>query len=151
MASLASPRAAVIVRLVPLTLHVENPPPPRSGSVQQAARANAVHKLIEEFRSRSDLGVVERKESWLSVISKGREFVCEVTAPRKVLGWHARVKSRRQKKEVWSDGMDDEGYESTAQEKLEAEMAVEIAAFVDRVSASELCLPLGSEEKTDRS
>ena len=67
---------------------------------------SAIRKLIESLRMRSDVGVIDEKDSWLISISKGRDFVCEVTVAREVLEWHASVKHRREKKEMWSDWMD---------------------------------------------
>jgi hypothetical protein len=101
-----------------------------------------IAKLIESLRERSDVGVIDEKESWLISISKGRYFVCEVTVPREVLEWYACVKDWREKKETWSDWMDYSGYDDRTPEKLESEMAQDILAFVDRVSGSELRLPL---------
>jgi len=103
---------------------------------------SSIRKLIESLRVRSDVGVIDEKDSWLISISKGRDFVCVVTVPREVLEWHACVKHRREKKEMWSDWMDYSGYDDRAPEKLEADMADDIVAFVDRVSMSELRFPL---------
>ena len=80
------------------------------------------------------------------IISKGRYFFCEVTVPHDVLEWFACVKDRREKKEVWSDWMDYSGYGESPKDKLEAEMADDILAFVNRVSALELKLPLKIRE-----
>ena len=68
--------------------------------------------------------------------------MCEVIVPHDVLEWYASVKRRRDKKELWSDWMDYSGYNDSSKEKLEAEMAGDILAFVDRVSTAEQLLPL---------
>ena len=91
---------------------------------------------------RADVGVVDETQSWLIIITKGRDLVCEVTIPHEVLEWYASVKHRRDKKEVWSDWMDYSGYDDRPREKLEVEMAGDILAFVDRVSKKEPLLPL---------
>jgi hypothetical protein len=101
-----------------------------------------IHQLIELLRKRSDVGIVEQEQSWLVVIMKGRDLFCEVTIPHDVLEWFACLKQQQDKKEVWSDWMDYSGYDDSPMEKLEAEMARDILAFIDRVSASELVLPL---------
>ena len=101
-----------------------------------------IRQLIDVLQKRSDVGVVEQEQSWLVVITKGRDLVCEVTIPHDVLEWFACVKSRKEKREVWSDWMDYDGYADSPKEKLEAEMADDILAFIDRVSLSELVLPL---------
>jgi hypothetical protein len=98
--------------------------------------------LIESLRTRSDVGIVDQKNSWLITINKGRDFVCEIIVPHDVLEWYATVKHRSEKKEMWSDWMDYSGYDDSPREKLEGDMAEDITAFVDRVSRSELCLPL---------
>jgi hypothetical protein len=108
---------------------------------------SAIHRLIESLRLRSDLGIIDEKDSWLINISKGKDFACEVTIPRDVLEWHASVKHRQENKEVWSDWMDYSGYNDDTKEKLEADMARDIAAFVNRVSINELRLPLQIFEK----
>ena len=83
------------------------------------------------------------------VLPKGPEFVCEVTVPHNVLEWFASVKQAPDAQEVWSDWMDYTGYDDSPMEKLEAEMADDILAFIDRVSASALVFPLSIwEEKT---
>ena len=101
-----------------------------------------IRQLIEELRKRSDVGVVEQQHSWLVTITKGRNLFCELTIPHDVLEWFACVKDRRNEREVWSDWMDYSGYDNSPTDKLTAEMAAHILAFVDRVSASELVLPL---------
>jgi hypothetical protein len=103
---------------------------------------NQIHQLIQELRKRSDVGVADQQQSWLVIISKGPDYVCEVTVPHKVLEWFACVKDQREKKEVWSDWMDYSGYDDRPTEKLEGEMADDILAFVNRVLTSELKLPL---------
>ncbi len=108
-----------------------------------------ISQLIEVLRNRSDVGIVEREQSWLVVIPKGHDFVCEVTIPHEVLEWFASVKQRPDMREVWSDWMDYTGYDDSPMEKLEADMADDITAFIDRVSTSELVLPLSIwEERT---
>jgi hypothetical protein len=98
--------------------------------------------LIEQLRTRSDVGVFDQSQSWLVSITKGRDLICEVTVPHDVLEWFASVKHRRDKTELWSDWMDYSGYDDTPREKLEAEMAGDILAFIDRVSTAEQLLPL---------
>jgi hypothetical protein len=101
-----------------------------------------IHQLIGSLRKRGDLGIVEQEQSWLVVITKGRDLFCEVTIPHDVLEWSASVKQRQDKREVWSDWMDYTGYDDRPKEQLEAEMTDDILAFIDRVSVSELLLPL---------
>jgi len=101
-----------------------------------------IHQLIDELRVRADVGVVDGAQSWLIIITKGRDLFCEVTVPHDVLEWFASVKQRPDKKEVWSDWMDYSGYDDRPREKLEVEMAGDILAFVDRVSKTEPLLPL---------
>ena len=108
-----------------------------------------IRQLIESLRRRSDVGVVEQEQSWLVVITKGKDLFCEVNIPRDVLEWFASVKQRQDKREVWSDWMDYKGYDDRSKEELEAEMADDILAFIDRVSVSKLVLPLKIyEDKT---
>ena len=106
-----------------------------------------IRQLIEVLRKRSDVGVVEQKQSWLVVITKGRDFVCEVTIPHEILEWFACVKQRQDMREVWSDWMDYTGYDESPIEKLEADMADHILDFIDRVSVSEVVLPLSIYEE----
>lgn len=101
-----------------------------------------IRQLIEELRARSDVGVAEEAQGWRICISKGRAFSCEVIIPHDVLEWFASVKDRIEHKDVWSDWMDYSGYDSRPREELEAEMARDILAFVDRVSKNKLELPL---------
>ena len=98
--------------------------------------------LIEQLRTRSDVGVIDQSQSWLVSITKGRDLICEVTVPHDVLEWFASVKHRRDKTELWSDWMDYSGYDDSPREKLEVEMAGDILAFIDRVSTVEHLLPL---------
>jgi hypothetical protein len=111
---------------------------------------NHIHQLIDSLGKRSDVVVVEQEQSWLIVITTGRDLLCEVTIPCDVLEWFASVKRRQNKREVWSDWMDYAGYDDRPKEKLEAEMADDILRFVDRVSASELGLPLRIHEARSR-
>ena len=106
-----------------------------------------IHQLIESLRQRSDVGVVEQERSWLVIITKGRDMFCEITIPRDVLEWFASVKQRHDKREVWSDWMDYTGYDARPKEELEKEMTEDILAFIDRVSISELVLPLSIYEE----
>jgi hypothetical protein len=99
-------------------------------------------QLIQELRARSDVGVVDEAQSWRICITKGCDFICEVIVPRDVLEWHASVKHQREKKEVWSDWMDYSGYNNRPRARLEVEMARDILAFINRVSAAEHLLPL---------
>ncbi len=101
-----------------------------------------IHQLIEELRVRADVGVVDQAQSWLIIITKGRDLICEVTVPHDVLEWFASVRQRHDQKEVWSDWMDYVGYDDSPKEKLEVEMASHILAFIDRVSITEPLLPL---------
>jgi len=101
-----------------------------------------IPQLIDRLRSRGDIGVVEEKESWLIVITKNRDLICEITVPHDSLEWSACVRQRGQEKEDWSDWMDYSGYDERTLEELEAEMADDILTFVDRVSVSEPLLPL---------
>src|SRR5437868_948894 len=101
-----------------------------------------IRQLIEELRKRADVGVADEAQSWRTIITKGRDLICQVTVPHDVLEWYASVKHRRDKKEVWSDWMDYSGYDDRPREKLESEMAGDILAFIDRVSTAEQLLPL---------
>src|SRR5262245_56093126 len=100
-----------------------------------------ISKLIEQLRERADLSVVEHEQSWLVLIPKEQGMVCEVTIPHRVLEWFACVKEAGKDKELWSDWMDYSGYDDTPRERLESQMANDIAAFINRVSASKLMLP----------
>lgn len=102
----------------------------------------AIPDLVLKLRGRPDVGVVDNEGSWLISIPKGADHVCEILVPREVLEWYACVKHRGEKKEVWADWMDYEGYDDSPREKLESEMAADILAFVDRTSAKDLRLPL---------
>jgi hypothetical protein len=106
-----------------------------------------IRQLIDSLRKRSDVGVVDEPQSWRIVITKGRDLFCEVTVPHEVLEWHACVKHRREKKDVWADWMDYAGYDKRPKEVLEDEMAADVLAFIDRVSVKELSLPLNIYEK----
>ena len=108
-----------------------------------------IRQFIEVLRKRSDVEVIEEKESWLIKITKGRDLICEITVPYDVLEWYACIKHRQENKEVWSDWMDYSGYDDRPKEKLECEMADDILAFIDRVSASESLLPLRIYEKAE--
>jgi hypothetical protein len=63
--------------------------------------------------------------------------MCEITIPHNVFEWFADVKRLADGKIVWTDWM--EHYGST-NDKLDAEMAEIIIAFVDRVAGAELRL-----------
>jgi hypothetical protein len=106
-----------------------------------------IRQLIDSMRKRSDVGVADENQSWRIVITKGPDLFCEVTVPHDVLEWHACVKHRSEKREMWSDWMDYEGYDKRQKAELEAEMAGHILSFVNRVSARELILPLSIYEK----
>lgn len=105
-----------------------------------------IPQLIESLRKRSDVGVFDEPQAWRLVITKGRDHICEVTVPHEVLEWYACVKHRREPKEVWADWMDYEGYDKRPKNVLEEEMALDVLAFVDRVSFHELVLPLNIHE-----
>jgi hypothetical protein len=107
----------------------------------------SIRQLIQELRVRSDIGVVDEASSWRLAITKGRDLVCEVIVPHDVLEWHASVKHRREKKDVWSDWMDYSGYNDNPREKLETEMARDILAFINRVSITKQLLPLKIYER----
>jgi len=107
-----------------------------------SVRMNRIHQLIDTLRARSDVGVADEAQSWRICITKGRDLFCEVTVPYNILEWFASVQHRREKREVWSDWMDYSGYDDRPREQLEAEMAGDILAFVDRVSTAEQLLPL---------
>jgi hypothetical protein len=108
---------------------------------------SAIPNLIEALCTRPDLSVVASEVSWLISISKGDDYVCEVVVPRAVLEWFASVKHRGEKKPVWEDWMDYEGYDDRPREQLESEMAADILAFVNRTSFNELRLPLSIYER----
>jgi hypothetical protein len=98
--------------------------------------------MIEEVRTRPDVGIADGAESWLLIITRGRDLICEVTVARSRLEWFASVRSRRDRKEIWSDWMDYAGYNDRPREELETEMAADILAFINRVSTAESLLPL---------
>jgi len=106
-----------------------------------------IPQLIESLRKRTDLGIVEEEHAWRIIVTKGADLFCEVTVPHRVLEWCACVKHRREKKEVWSDWMDYDGYDKRPKSELESEMAHDVLAFLDRVSARELVLPLNIYEE----
>jgi hypothetical protein len=101
-----------------------------------------IHQLITQLRNRPDVSVLDQQESWLIGITKGPDLVCEVTIPHDVLEWFASVRHRREKREVWADSMDYTGYDESTRERIEADMARDILAFVDRVSIKHPLLPL---------
>jgi hypothetical protein len=97
---------------------------------------SSLRKLVDQLRTRGDLTVDDQHNSWLVRIPKGNAFVCEV------LEWFASVKRTEDATEVWSDWMDYRGYDDGSDEKLEADMAKDIAAFMERVTTAELRFPL---------
>jgi predicted neuraminidase len=101
-----------------------------------------IQKLIQELRKRPDVGVADEAQSWRICITKGCDLLCQVTVPHDVLEGHAAVWHRREKKDVWTDWMDYSGYDSKPRATLEAEMASDILAFVNRASTKEPLLPL---------
>ena len=101
-----------------------------------------IGQLIEELRARSDVGILDQPQSWLVIITKGQDLICEVTVPHDILEWFASVKHRRNKTELWADWMDYSGYDDRTREQLEAEMADDVLAFIDRASTKEPLLPL---------
>lgn len=103
-----------------------------------------IHELTAKLRGRRDLHLIEEMHSWLITIPKGG-LICEVTVPFDVLEWHACVKHRREDKEIWSDWMDYSGYDDRPRTQLESEMADDILAFLNRVSAAE-SLPIRIHE-----
>lgn len=96
-----------------------------------------VEQLIQSLRSRKDLLVQDQNDAWLVTIPKGPAGECRVTVPRRAFEWFA--DATRDGKQLWSDWMDH--YDANAAE-LDAEMARDIAAFIERVTSSELRLPL---------
>ncbi|MEO6995937.1 MAG: hypothetical protein ABI273_20200 [Lacunisphaera sp.] len=104
--------------------------------------------LIDELRRRSDITVEDQKHAWLICIPKSEGLACEITIPFRVLEWFADVKRNGEEKKIWSDWMDYTGYDDSPEEKLEAAMADDISAFIQRVTASKLSLPLQIYEKT---
>jgi hypothetical protein len=104
--------------------------------------------LVDELRGRNDLAVEAQKESWVIRIPKSDDLVCEITIPFRVLEWFASVKRITEEKEVWSDWMDYAGYDDTPKDKLEADMAGDVTAFIQRVTSAELKLPLQIYEQT---
>lgn len=104
---------------------------------------NRIHELIQELKKRPDVGIIDNENSWAAIISGGKDLICEVIIPHEVLEWHASVKRRRENKEIWSDWMDYSGYNDLPKEKLEAEMADDLLAFITRMSESGLRPPYG--------
>ena len=100
-----------------------------------------IYALIDALRSRSDLGVINQAGSYLILITKGPDLLCEVTVPFDALEWFVCVKSRRDQKEVWSDWMDYAGYGDQPVELLEADMAADILDFVNRASIAQAPFP----------
>jgi hypothetical protein len=107
---------------------------------------SGIRRLIEDVRRRSDLGVVDEARSWRICITKGPDFICEVTVPHDILEWHASVRQRHDRKVIWSDWMDYSGYDDRPKEQLEVEMADDLLSFVDRVSTVEQLFPLKIHE-----
>ena len=105
-----------------------------------------IQQMIQELRTRSDLGIANETHSWRIVITKGRDLCCEVIVPHEILEWHATIRNRHDEKEIWSDWMDYSGYENRPLETLEVEMANDILAFVNRVSIKEPLLPVKIHE-----
>jgi hypothetical protein len=103
---------------------------------------SAIRDLIELLRLRSGVEISDEAQFWHICITKGRDLICEVTIPHDVLEWFASVKRGNDQEEVWSDWMDYDGYDDRSRKELEAEMANDILAFVDRVSAAEQLFPL---------
>jgi len=102
----------------------------------------SIQQVIEELRTRPDVGVTDEAQSWRVSISKGSDLLCLVTIPHDVLEWHAAVWHRREKKDVWSDWMDYSGYDNRPRADLESEMAHDILAFVNRALTKYPLLPL---------
>ena len=101
-----------------------------------------IQTMIERMRTRPDIGVVDQEQSWKLLITKGRKYLCEVTVPHAVLEWFASVQDRTERKEVWSDWMDYEGYDDTPRSELMESMVDDVESFADRVSKEALILPL---------
>ena len=106
-----------------------------------------VREVVEKLGRRSDVTVEVQNNAWLIRIPKGADFVCEVTVPIDwCFEWFACVKQVGMKDDVWSDWMDHYG---SSDAELDAEMAGCIEAFVERVTRSELKLPLSIWEKAE--
>lgn len=105
-----------------------------------------VRKLIVRLSSRDDLIVEERKDAWLIRIPKG-DSVCEVTIPIDwCFEWFACVKQQENKDDLWSDSMQHYG---SPNDVLDAEMARDIEAFIERVTQSDIILPLSIYEESN--
>lgn len=103
-----------------------------------------VEQLMQSLRDRNELRVQEQSDAWVVTIPKGAAGDCRVTVPYRAYEWFADV--TRNGKQIWSDWMDHYGASGG---ELDAEMAEDIAAFIERVISSELRLPLQIyEEKT---
>ncbi|MCX6951222.1 MAG: hypothetical protein NTV51_03420 [Verrucomicrobia bacterium] len=105
-----------------------------------------VQQLIEGLRSRNNLVVEDREDAWLMRIPMGQAMACVLTIPRARFEWFASVTRVADKTETWSDWMDHYG---SSREELDAEMAVCISAFVERVVTSGLQSPFRIHEGTD--
>jgi hypothetical protein len=92
-----------------------------------------IFQLIQSLRLRGDVEVLDKEQCWLVVISKGPDMFCEVTIPREVLEWIAGVKRRQDMREIWSDWMDNTGYDDSPMDKLEAEMADAVSEAIQEL------------------
>ncbi len=105
-----------------------------------------ITEIVSELRCRPDVGIADEMNSWRACVSRG-DILIEVTIPHAVLEWYAKATSRKEKRELWADWMDYEGYDSRAKPELEDEMAQDILAFINRVSKGPLTFPLSIYEK----
>jgi hypothetical protein len=100
-----------------------------------------IAETVSELRARPDVGVADEPRAWRACVSRG-DILIEVTIPHGVLEWHAKATHRHEKRELWSDWMDYEGYDDRPKTKLEEDMARDVLAFIDRMSMAPLTFPL---------
>ena len=98
-------------------------------------------QLIESLRERSDSVVDNCVHSWRIGIKLREDQICEVIVPHNVLEWYASVRILTEKKEIWSDWMDYEGYDDRPKEALAEDMARDINNFMDRVKSENYRFP----------
>ena len=99
-----------------------------------------VHAVIEKLKMRSDVSVEVSKTAWLIRIAKAEDIVCEVTVPIDwCFEWFVSVRRKGQKEEVWSDRMEHYG---APDDRLDAEMANDLLAFIDRAIQSDVGTPI---------
>jgi len=99
-----------------------------------------VRAVVARLSRRSDVLVETLNDAWLIRIPRDADFVCEITVPIDwCFEWFACVKPVGKNDHVWYDWMEHYG---SSDDDLDIEMAECIESFVERVTRSELKLPL---------